>query len=46
MQGPADVAEQVEQREEVFALPLEGLDAALKAGNLVGRSGGECRQGS
>jgi len=39
VEGPADVAEQVEQREEVLALPLERVDAALETGDLVGGCG-------
>jgi hypothetical protein len=36
MQGAADIAEQVEQREQLFALPLERLDTGLEAGDLIG----------
>ena len=36
VQGAADVAEQVEQREQLLALPLERLDAGLEAGDLIG----------
>jgi len=39
VQGAADVAEEVEQREQLFALPLEGLDAGLEAGDLIGCRG-------
>ena len=36
VQGAADVPEQVEQREQLLALPLERLDPGLEAGDLIG----------
>ena len=44
MQRSSDIAEEVEQREQLVAFPLEGVDAALEAGELVRYRGRESCQ--